>query len=245
MPLCRAVHPNAKVLITLLRVLGNMADEAELIINTDEVVIRALDPARVSLAEITIPSSTFIEYDVPSEMSIGLNLNSLVKSVPKPKKGDKLTFTAMEDFYELVLEGGTRRRYKFRSIEVSPIGISELNLDFKVRAVVLSSAFRDAIKDLEGSEGVEFIAESTEFLLLKARGLNAQAKLSKAAGSLIELEVKEPSKSVYDTDYLTKTVDLLNMPDMLELSYGTDLPVSISFRLVDDTIIKYLLAPKV
>ncbi len=244
MSLCQIVHPNAKTFITLLHVLSNIADEAELVVSNDGITLRALDPARISFVEIVMPSSTFIEYTVSKELSIGLNLSALVRSVPKPKKSDKVTLIADEEFYEFILEGVIKRRYKFRSIEVSSSEVPELDLDFKVRAAVLSTALRDAIKELEGSEGIEFIAESAELLMLRASDLNAQAKLSKTSGSLIELEVKEPSKSTYDTDYLTKIVDLLNISDILELNYGNGLPISMSFKLVDDTKIKYLLAPK-
>ncbi len=245
MSLCRVVHPNAKKFVAFLHVVGNIADEGELLIGNDKAVIKALDPARISLIEVIIPSSTFIEYEVLREVSIGLNLSSLVKSIPKPKKADKVTLTVVSDeFYELILEDDVKRRYRFRSIEVSPTEVPELDLDFKVRATILSSALRDAIKDLEGSEGIEFVAELTEFLLLKAPDLNAQIKLSKASGSLIELDVREPSKSTYDADYLTKVADLLSASDMLELSYGSELPLSIRFKLADDTLVKYLLAPK-
>ncbi|MEM0505264.1 MAG: hypothetical protein QXN19_05550 [Sulfolobales archaeon] len=244
MPLCKFVHPNARTFMTLLHTLSDVADEAELIISNDKVLIRALDPARISMVEVAIPSSTFIEYEVSKELSVGMNLSSLAKGIPRPKKSEKITVTADEEFYEFVLESDLLKRYKFRAIEISPTGVPELNIDFKVRALVLSSALRDAIKDLEGSDSIEFVTESMESLILRASDLNAQAKLSKSGGSVIELEVKESSKATYDTDYLMKITDLLSMSDMIELNYGSELPISISFKLTDETLIKYLLAPK-
>ncbi|MCS7107931.1 MAG: hypothetical protein RMH77_04200 [Sulfolobales archaeon] len=244
MSLCRLVHPNARTFMTLLYILGNVADEAELTMSIDNAIIRALDPARISMVEITIPSSSFIEYNVSKELSVGLNLTSLVKSIPKPKKSERVTVAADEEFYEFILEGDIVKRYRFRSIEVSPTNVPELNLDFQVRALTLSSALRDVIKELEGSDSIEFIAESAESIVLKASDLNAQAKLSKSGGSLIELELKEPAKSVYDSDYLMKIADLLSISDVIELKYGSELPLSISFKLADETLIKYLLAPK-
>jgi proliferating cell nuclear antigen len=245
MSLCRLVYPNAKNFDVIIRTLSNIADEAEVIIEKDNVFMRALDPAKVSLIEITIPTSSLIEFELPTDkVVIGLNLSSLIKALPRLKKGDKVSLLADEGFYEILIEGDVKKRYRFRSIEVAASEVPELNIQFKVRAVLLSSAFRDVIKDFEDSEGIEFIADSPEYLLFRALGLNTQAKLSKTSGSLIDLVVEEPSKSTYDTDYLSRIVELLSVSNTVELSYGTDIPVSINFKLADETSIKYLLAPK-
>jgi proliferating cell nuclear antigen len=245
MSLCRLVYPNAKNFDAIIRTLSNIADEAEVIIEKDNIFMRALDPAKVSLIEITIPTSSLIEFELPTDkVVIGLNLSSLIKALPRLKKGDKVSLLADEGFYEILIEGDVKKRYRFRSIEVAVSEVPELNIQFKVRAVLLSSAFKDVIKDFEDSEGIEFIADSPEYLLFRALGLNTQAKLSKTSGSLIDLIVEEPSKSIYDTDYLSRIVELLSVSNTVELSYGTDIPVSINFKLADETSIKYLLAPK-
>ncbi len=238
------VHPSAKNLVIILNTLANIADEAGLLITSKGVEIKALDPAKVALVEIFMPSSAFMEYKVGGDLLIGLNLSSLVKVLSRPKKGDRMTIMANEEFHEITIEGRVKTRYKFRNIEVASTELPEINLEFGVTALALSSALRDAIKELEDSDGIEFISETSEYMLLRALGLNAQVKLSKISGSLLELNVSKPSKNVYDTDYLGRISDLLNVAEVVELRYGNEIPLSISFKIIDDTQVKYLLAPK-
>lgn len=240
----RVIHPSAKNLVTILNTLGNIADEIGLLITSKGVEIKALDPAKIALIEVFIPPSAFMEYEVSGDLLIGLNLSSLVRVLPRPKKGDKITIMANEEFHEIIIEGGVRTRYKFRNIEVASAELPEINLEFNVKALALSPALRDAIKELEDSEGIEFITETSDYMLLKALGLNAQVKLSKISGSLLELNVSKSSKNIYDSDYLSRISDLLNVAEVVELQYGNEMPLSISFKTVDDTQVKYLLAPK-
>jgi len=243
--LLKASHPSAKTFITMLGTLGGIVDEIGVTFTAEGVGIKALDPARIALINILIPSSAFMEYVTERELTIGINLSSILKILPSPKKSDRLTLLANEEFYELIIEGAVTRRYKFRCIEVASTEVPELSLEFKVRGVVLASAFKSVIKDLEGGEGIEFYAESSDNLILKSVGLGAQAKLSRASGSVIDLEVIEPSKATYDTEYLSKILDLVGIAETLELKYGSDIPISINFKLVDGSSVNYLLAPKV
>lgn len=240
----RVVHPGAKNLVSMLSSLSNVADEAELRFTERGLEIRALDPAKIALMEILIPSSAFIEYDVSAELRVGINLSSLIKILPRPKKGDRITLSANEEFHEFIIEGSIRSRYKFRNIEVALVEIPEINVEYDVHALILSRALSEAIKELEDSEGIEFTVESPDYILMKALGLNAQVKLSKVGGSVLELSISKPSKNTYDSDYLSKIDDALAVSEVTELSYGSDTPLFLYFKLVDETIVKYLLAPK-
>ncbi|MCD6428897.1 MAG: DNA polymerase sliding clamp [Desulfurococcales archaeon] len=237
-------HPSAKTFVTILEALGNIVDEALFSFTNDGVVVKALDPAKVALIEIKIPPEAFLTFKVTKDLSVGMNLSSLIKSISKPKKTDKLTFRANEQFYELIVEGVAVKRYKYRSVEVSATEVPEVTLDFKVRALVLAQAFKAAVKDLKGVGSIAFVAEDDQNLYLRAAEGGAEAKLSKMGGSILEMEVSEPSRCVYDEDYITKILNLTGIAENLEIKFGNDLPLRLSFNLVDGGSVNYLLAPK-
>jgi len=237
-------HPSAKTFIIILEALGNIVDEALFNFTNDGAAVKALDPAKVALIEIKIPPEAFLSFKVTKELSVGMNLSSLIKSVAKPKKTDKLTFKANEEFYELIIEGIAIRRYKYRSVEVSATEVPEISLDFKVKALVLAQAFKAAVKDLKGVGSIAFVAEDDQNLYLRAAEGGAEAKLSKMGGSILEMEVSEPTRCVYDEDYIAKILNLTGIAENLEIKFGNDLPLRLSFNLVDGGSVNYLLAPK-
>ena len=237
-------HPSAKTFLTVVQALGNIVDESLMNFSAAGLSVKALDPAQIALISIEIPSNTFITYNASKELSVGVNLANLLKTLPKPKKGDKLVFRANEEFYEFLIEGITTKRYKFRSVEVSASQIPEIDLDFKVKAIAIAKAFRDAIKDLKGAEVITFEAQDDQYLYLRAPELGAEAKLSKIGGSLLDMEVKEPSRNNYDEDYINKVLNLATISDTIEIRFGSGIPLNLSFTFVEGGSVKYLLAPK-
>ena len=237
-------YPSAKAFGAVLDVLGNIVDEVLFNFTSEGLTVKALDPAKVALIIINIPSSAFLEYSAERDLSVGINLSALVKSLPTMKKTDKLVFTANEEFYELIIEGITTKRYKFRSIEVAAEEVPEINIDFKVKAIVLASAFKSAIKDLKGVESIVFEAKDDQYLYLRGAEGGAEAKLSRIAGSILDMEVKEPSRNVYDEDYITKVLDLAGITENIEVKFGSELPLNLYFTLAGGGSAEYLLAPK-
>ncbi|MCX8184827.1 MAG: hypothetical protein RMI56_00580 [Sulfolobales archaeon] len=233
--------PSAKVFISLLEAVGEVADEVLLKLDPNSLRIKALDPARLSLIELEIPSSAFTMYNVETEFSVGVNLNALLKVIPKPKKADVAKFSASESFYKINIEGTTSKSFKFRSIEVPAEEIPELKLEFKVRALILSNAFKQAMSSVGGTGVVEIEVPSADYMILRG---GSTVKLSRIAGSVIDIEFKESVKSSYEEAYLYKIAPLLGLTDNLELSLSTSSPLSMLFRVPGDVLVRYILAPQ-
>jgi proliferating cell nuclear antigen len=236
-------YPSAKTFVTLLEVIGEVADEILMDIGPEAVQVKALDPARLSLIEVRIPSSAFTQYSVrPEGLRIGLNLSSLLKILPKPKKGEVLKFSADESFYSLLIEGTAPKLFRFRSIEVSAEEIPELSLEFKVRARVLSKAFKQALTDLKGSGTIEIEVPATDYILLKGGG--STVKMSRVSGSIIDIEFEENVRSAYEESYLAKVLPLSTLTDSLTLELSSSSPLRMTFDIPGDIVVRYTLAPQ-
>ncbi|MEM1623330.1 MAG: hypothetical protein QW543_04250 [Sulfolobales archaeon] len=237
-------YPSAKVFVTLLEAVGEVADEILMKLGAESLRIKALDPARLSLIDLEIPSTAFTAYEVKSqELSVGVNLSSLLKVLPKPKKSDVFKFSASEMFYRIIIEGATPKSFKFRSIEVSAEDVPELSLEFKVRAVILSNAFKQALSTFKGAGTIEIEVPSADYIIL--RGGGSTVKLSRVAGSILDMEFEESVKSAYEENYLSKISPLLSLTDNLELSLSSLKPLRIVFKLPGDILVRYVLAPQV
>lgn len=236
-------YPSAKVFVALLEAVGEVADEILMKLGPSGLRVKALDPARLSLIELEVPPAAFAVYNVgPKELDVGVNLSSLLKVLPKPKKSDAVKFSAGEMFYKLTIEGTTPKSFKFRSIEVPAEEVPELSLEFKVRAVVLSNAIKQALSTLRGSGIVEIEIPSADYIML--RGGGSTVKLSRIAGSILDIDFEESVKSAYEESYLAKMDPLFGLTDSLELSLSSSSPLSIVFKLPGDILVRHIIAPQ-
>lgn len=241
----RVSYPSAKAFVELLETLGELVDEVVMKITPDGINIRALDPAHVALIGVSLPPDVFLEFEVPKSIDIGMSISSLIKILPSPKKGDKLTIQGSEEFFELIIEGLVRRRYKFRNLQIAVPEIPSFNLEFTVEGTIRSEALKIAIKDIKDvSDTIKFIAEVEDHLLVASAEGKTKLKISRATGSLINLAIKEKSISSYDVDYLSRITRLTGIAESVDFRFGNNLPLELKFRLMGGGEVAYLLAPK-
>lgn len=237
-------YPSGRVFSRILEMVSSIVDEALFTFSSEGLKLRALDPAQVALVSVFIPSSSFLTYSVTEETTVGVNLSNLMRTLPKPKKSDKVVLRAGEDFYEFVIESVSVRRYRYRSIEVPASEIPEITLEFKVRGSVYTSAFKTALNDLKGSGTIVFEASNNQVLKLLAPEIGGEVSFSVMGGSLIELEVDESSRSSYDESYVIKVLPLCEVTDAVKIEFSSEQPVRLTFNLPGGEVIEYLSAPK-
>lgn len=237
-------YPSGRVFSRVLEMVSSIVDEALFTFSSEGLKIRALDPAQVALVSVFVPSSSFLTYNVVEETAVGVNLSNLMRTLPKPKKSDKVVLRAGEDFYEFVIESVSVRRYRYRSIEVPVSEIPEITLEFKVRGSVYTSAFKTALNDLKGSGTIVFEASNNQVLKLLAPEIGGEVSFSVMGGSLIELEVSESSRSSYDESYIIKVLPLCEVTDAVKIEFSSEQPVRLTFNLLGGEVVEYLSAPK-
>ncbi len=237
-------YPSGRVFGSILEALSNIVDEAVFSFSEEGLRVKALDPAQVALVTVYIPPSSFLTYDLREETSVGVNLSNLMRTLPKPRKSDRVVLRAGEDFYEFVIEALGVKRYRYRSIEVPVTEVPELQLDFKVRGSVYTAAFKKALNDLRGSGVIVFEAKDNKTLRLEAPEVGGEIKFSLTGGSLIELEVEEGSRTPYDESYVTKVSPLCDIADAVKIEFSNDQPLHLAFNPPGGELVEYLSAPK-
>ncbi len=242
--MAKLVYPEAKYFKEIIDALGKLVDEVAFQIKQDGLKVVALDPAKVALINIDIPMTAFLEYDVPEETVAGLSTASLSKMLKKIKKGDKFVMSVEEDRVEIIIESIGKRIYRFRNLDVPIPEIPETQLEFNVKAQVLIDVIKQALKDAETvGEFLEVEAPDNETLYLRGKGATvAETKLVVGMPALVSLEVKEPSKSTYQIEYLKYVAGITKIAELATLRFSSDAPLELEFSLGEGRI-KYLLAP--
>lgn len=244
--IARVVYPEAKSIKSIVDSLAKLVDEVAIIVSNEGLSLKALDPARVALIEVILPSTSFLEYEVNEETTIGMSMANLSKLLTRLKKGDRFELFVKEDYVGITIHAAVKRTYRFKNLEVQVPEIPEASLEFSVEAQVLADAIKQAIKDAETvGDTLEFEAKDDQALFMRGvGGTIAETKLTREMPALIDLVVKEPAKSAYSIEYLKNVVALTKIAEATTIKFSSDAPVYLEFSLAGEGRVKFLLAPK-
>ncbi len=239
-------YPSAKEFTYILKTVSEIVDEVAFLVKPEGVEVRALDPGRIALFRAFMPPEAFQDFDVKEELSVGMSVANLVKALKHIKKNDKITIAANEEFVEIVLEGTTVRRYKFRNLAVVSEEIPEINVEYDVEATVLANPFRTAISELSAlTDTIGVRGRGDEIVLFDYETKKTNYRFSSVSGTLISLNIKKECDVAFDAEYLSKVVDALRLGSAIDVKFGTEAPLYISFTTTAGGQIEYYLASKI
>lgn len=241
------VFPDAREWKYIIESLATIVDEANFVASPEGLKLRALDPGRIAMVDLFIPSNLFEEYSVDQETKIGAVLDDIDKVLKRAKSDDKISFEVSQGRLIITLSGRAERRFKFPLIDIAGQELPSPKLNFTVAAKMLSDTFRDALKDASlVSESVKLKAEDESlWLLARSDKGEIESRFSIETGSLVEIDVKEAAEASYGIDFLDKIVSkAYRISDILGLRFATNMPLEMTFDIAGGGTLKYLLAPR-
>jgi proliferating cell nuclear antigen len=239
-------YPSAKDFTDVLNALSEIVEEVLFVIDSKGLSVKALDPSRVAMMYITIPAEAFQEFRTEQELKMGLAVGNLSKILKNLKKGDKITIGANEENVEILVEGTSIRRYKFRNIEVVSEELPELSPQFDVEASVLSTALRTIISELSSITSTIGVTASKDVLtFIDLDTKKSSYRITTASGNLITLNVKKENvTAAYDSEYLSKILNILRLGNIVDIKYGSEAPLYLSTEFSGGKA-EYYLAAKI
>lgn len=241
---------NSEVWKNSIAAISNLIEEVDFEFKEDGVEMRAMDPSHIALADFQLPAEVFDEYDVKGTVKLGLDLKRLNSVLSRAKKSDEfvLEFDEEEGRLKLKFKGESTRRFSLPLLELEEEELPEPDLDFTASAKVFAGAISDGLKDaaLVG-DNVRFeLSEGKFFMGIESDTGSVEMELSEDQEGLRELNVNEPTKSMYNIDYLEDMVSAANSRDIVEVNHGTDLPIQMIFPIANGKgRLIFLLAPRI
>jgi len=243
----RLVFGDAREWRYIVASLAALVDEANFIIDSMGMRLRALDPSRIAMVDFNLPASAFEEYQCEEEVKIGVNFDELNRVMKRGRADERVVLEVVGGRLKITMVGKAERSFSLPVIDIAGEELPLPKLNFTVRAKMLSDTLKDAIKDAElVSDSVSFEAEEG-FLKVSARSDkgNVEVKFTLESGSLIDYEVDEPSKSTYPISYLSDMLKgATNLSDIANIEFATDKPLLLSFELAGGGRLSYFLAPR-
>ncbi|RLG78015.1 MAG: hypothetical protein DRO12_00430 [Thermoprotei archaeon] len=245
-PAIKFSYPSAKEFTYILQTVAELVDEVSIIVGPQGLKLNALDPGKIALLRVELAPEAFEEFSAEKEINIGTSIGNLTRVLKHIKKGDRITFAANEEYVEILLEGTTVRRYRFRNIEVISEDIPEINVEFDVEATVLANALRKAIAELSAvadTIGVG-VRGQNELTLFDYDTKRVNYRFTPEAGTLVSINIKKQAEVPYDSEFMSKIVDILRLATSAELKYGEEAPLCIEFEVAVGGSVRYYLAAK-
>ncbi len=238
-------YPSAKEFTYILKSVAELVDEVSFKVGPEGLKLKALDPGRIALLNVELPPEAFQEFRAEEEISIGLSVSNLVKALKHIRKNDRIVIAANEEFVEIILEGTTVRRYKFRNIEVLSEEVPEINVEYDVEATVLVGPLRTAISELSNlTDTIAFTVKGDTLVVYDYESKRAHYRFSSTTGTLVNINVKQEADVAFDGEFLSKIVDILRLGSVADVRFGNEAPLNIELGITVGGKIQYFLAAK-
>lgn len=245
----RARFSDARTWKKVIDAIEVLVDEAVFKANKEALKVRAMDPSHVAMVDVYLPAAIFDEYECSGDVAIGVSLDEMRKVMRRAGSNDELELVLDESAGNLRvhLKGATSRTFRLSLLDIGREEPPTPSIKFNVEAKLLSDALVQALKDAELFSDHVQIAATPEGVRITASGdtSGVEVKIDKGSEALLELNITESSRAIYALNYLSDMVKAASASETVTISFSTDMPLKLEFRVLGEGRITYWLAPRI
>ena len=245
---------NSRILRGIVEALASIIDETEFIITTKELSIRAMDPSRICLLQLSMTKQDFDEYECEKDTKIGLNLEDLDKILKRSSANDDVELIFEPNTQKLKIKMKQHNSAKTRTFSLALLDIEMedipmenlLKIEYDADWSMDPAFFVEAIKDAEiYSEILNMKAQEDKGLVFSSFGQIGEMEYELALDDLIEAHIRGTSKGAYSLQFLKSILKIENITEKLTISLKDDHPLKLIFNILEGGTLSYFLAPRV
>lgn len=243
------VLPDAMQVKNLFKTICVLTDEATFKLTSKGLTLRAMDPSRVAMIDLTVPRESCEEHSCPEEMKFCFSIDRYVdKTLKNISKDDAIRLdiqTGIVDKLITRLTSKLTRQFSMPLLEPSEEEIPTPKITFNYSARLVLENVNTLFKDLE--DHVRIVGTQDGLTFEQKGDLEVfTATLQKGDESVLNIEAKEDAKATYSVSYLKEILKALNLlTDIIEVSYSTDMPIRISAEIEHLGTINFYVAPRI
>lgn len=241
------VLENPTLLKRSMEVISDLVLEGTIVFKPDYMELVALNSNNVVMVIFRLLSTNFESYTIKEDIQVSLSLEHLSNVLKSCDDKAKLTIHVGEG-NKLKITSGSKNKKEFELslIDFADDNIQKVpNLNFPVKIVTSSSNLTTAVNDLGFlEEGVSFKVQNGTFSI-SGRTNSMSGKIDFTED--IDVKVDDKSKeymSRYSMDYLKKFIKCEKIVGTVEMSFSSDYPLKIEYKIVDKLLLGFILAPR-
>ena len=235
-----------KYLKESVSIISDLVNEGSFRITPEYIELIAIDPANVAMVLFKLLSSSFVEYEVKEEQTIGLNLGSLKQVLKRAKPSDLITLEVDDGKFNITIQGATKRRFSLPIIDIEEKSQKIPELSFTAKITCDASTLNEGIEDVSiVADSVSFIAEKDKFTILASGDLNKASVEIKQDEKTKIITEEARVKAKYSIEYLKKMVVGGKLSDTAIIEFSKDYPLKLTYKEIDKVSLSFILAPRV
>lgn len=231
-----------------ISIISDLVTEAKFKVGPDGLELVAMDTANVAMVIFKLLSSSFTKYEIKKPQQLAINLNNLKQILRRAKGDDILSLETTEDnMLKIELRSNTIRSFSIPTLEMDDKEQKVPELKFPFSVTTQSSILQEAIEDVSVvGESVTFLGEKTQ-LSIKAEGDLSKAFIEIKPDDLTTINTSgdDKYKAKYSLEYLKKMIAGGKLSDKVVLSFSTDYPLRVEYKVQDRLLLSFILAPRV
>jgi len=241
------VLKSADVFRKSMEAISVLIDEAELVVSSNGLELKATDPSQISMVDFSLPKKAFSKFEAV-DTRLGLDLDYLNQVLSRAQASDELVLSLDEKkaFLIVTFKGSAERSFQVPLIDISSSDTPNPRIEFDSELIINASFLQNAFKDAALISSHVVLGCNEEKFFIKANSskgnLNEEVKQNK--DSLPELRVKRECKSMFPLDYLQDMLKVASSDTKVDLFIKSNAPVRISY-LIGEASISYFLAPRI
>lgn len=240
---------DARIWRYMIASIEKILDESVFVATGEGLSLRALDTSHVVMVDLFYPRDSFSEYEVEGdEASFGVSFSLLSKVLRRARKDDALELTVDESMIEVSLIGRGVRKFRIPQISLTLERLPEPRITYTVEARLMSTTFREAVKDLESiADVVTLQAVDDDILVMRGEGdiASGEAEFSLSRGSMIDYRMESPDSSSYTMEYFTYMNQAAQAAEIISVRYSADAPVRVDVEYQDGGRLTFYVSPRI
>ncbi|MEW6721645.1 MAG: proliferating cell nuclear antigen (pcna) [Candidatus Micrarchaeota archaeon] len=243
----RLVVQDAPALKSAIDAIVCLVEEGQFEVKADGVQLKAMDPSQISMISFSMPKEAFLEYSVPEEMKIGVDIGQLAGVLARGKKGEKAELSIEEGRLVVKFMGEKHKRtFKVPLIETGDRVQREPKIEFKNSAKIKADAIKETLKDAKLVSSHVRLQLTPEQFAVDVRGENGdvRAEFDKGSPELAELVTESGAKATFPLQYLEDMVKATSASSIVTINLETDRPLRLEYDIEGAKVVYYL-APRI
>jgi len=241
---------DAKPLRDMISTIAIIVDEATFKLDPEGIKLRAMDPSRVAMVDFEWPKTVFEEYQCAEPVKMCINISELLKLLKRAGKDEALELSLDDKTGKLQIKisGKYTRDFTMPTLEASEEEVPTPKINFNIKAKTTANGLSQAIEDAQLVSDHVRIEADPEKLIFNASGdlMGAIIAIQKGSDTLLDLEVKEPSKATFSLSYLAEIIKAASATsDIATLEFSSDMPIKLDFQQLKEGKLSFYLAPRI
>lgn len=224
-----------------------LVEEGQFELGNSGLTLKAMDPSQISMVSFNMPKEAFVEYSVPEETKLGIDISQLSNVLSRGKRGEKAELSTEEGRLVIRFLGEKHiRTFKVPLIETGDRVQKEPKIEFGNFAVIRAEAIKETLKDAKLISSHVRLNLSPNHLIVDVRGENGdvKAEFEKGGPDVSEINTQNGAKATFPLQYLEDMVKATSANSLVKINLETDRPLKLEYD-IEGAHVTYYLAPRI